>query len=155
MFPEGTVRVPISDVIESSELSTPLKRAYKSAVNVVNAAEWSASAVLCRRLLEGVTKAVLPEDEQKLPLAKQLLELPKHRDLAKPILELADAVRKGGNLGAHFDLEKEPDREVGTLMLELCEDLLQYLFVLPTRIQNLHERIERLGARDDHDDGER
>jgi len=154
MFPAGKVRTPISDVLENAELSLPLKNAYKSAVNVVNTAEWNASAVLCRRLLEGITKAVLPPELQKLPLAKQLAELPKHRDLAKPLLELAHAVRKGGNLGAHFDLEKEPDQHVSTLMLELCEDLLQYLFVLPVRIQELHTKIEGLGGNDASSDSD-
>ncbi|MTW10740.1 DUF4145 domain-containing protein [Pseudoduganella eburnea] len=146
MFPAGRVRTPISEVLENSELSDPLKGAYKSTVNVINSAEWNASAVLCRRLLEGITKTILPVELQKLSLHKQLSELPKHRDLAGPILELADAVRKGGNLGAHFDLEKEPDQHVATLMLELCEDLLQYLFVLPVRIQELHENIKKLGG---------
>ena len=146
MFPAGKVRAPSADVLDHTELSEPLKNAYKSAVNVVNSREWNAAAVLCRRLLEGITKSILPPEVQKQSLAKQLAALPNHRDLGKPLLELADAIRKGGNLGAHFDLEKEPDEQVATLMLELCEDLMQYLFALPLRIEELHKKIEALGS---------
>ena len=61
-----------------------------------------------------------------------------------PLRELADAVRKGGNLGAHFDVDNEPDEQLASVMLDLCEDLLEYLFVLPKRIDDLHSRIESL-----------
>ena len=62
-------------------------------------------------------------------------------------MTIANAIRKGGNLGAHFDLEKEPDEKVAALMLELAEELLEYFFVLPERIEHLHETIERLGGK--------
>jgi len=132
------------EVLEHVDLSDGLKNAYRSTINVVNQGEWNASAVLCRRLLEGITKAALPPEAQKGSLAKQLEELPRHKDLAQPLVDLAHAIRLGGNLGAHFDLEREPDEHVATLMLELCEDLLQYLFVLPQRIQELQTKIEKL-----------
>ena len=155
MFPAGSVRTPLLEVLENTELSGPLKSAYTSTINVVNAKEWNAAAVMCRRLLEGIAKTALLLELQKHSLSKQLGELPKHRDLSKPILELADAVRKGGNLGAHFDLEKEPDEHVATLMLELCEDLLQYLFTLPLRIAELHSKIEGLARGGQSPDVER
>jgi hypothetical protein len=151
LYPPGQARSPAPEVLESPQLTDPVKRAYTSAVNVVNGGEWNGGAVLCRRLLEGITKTVLPPEKHNLPLAKQLAELPAHRDLTAPLLELADAIRKGGNLGAHFDLEREPDEHVTSLMLELCEDLLQYLFVLPARIADLHGKIEALGAEQSRD----
>lgn len=145
MFPPSRARVPSAEIMDNNSLAEPLKRAYRSTVNVVNVQEWSATAVMCRRLLEGITKSTLPTDLQKETLAKQLAALPKHVDLGKPLLELAEAVRKGGNFGAHFDLEREPTEQVATLMLELCEDLMEYLFALPSRIDELNGKLQSLG----------
>ena len=94
----------IPEILENEQIGDALKRAYTSTVNVFNSAEWSATAVLTRRLLEGVTKSLLSEEEQKLPLAKQVEKLPSVKDLSAPIMTIANAIRKGGNLGAHFDL---------------------------------------------------
>lgn len=145
MFPAGQARAASREILENEDLGASLKRAYESAVNVLNTKEWSATAVMCRRLLEGIAKAVLPRELHKQPLGKQLESLPAYRSLDKPLTELADVVRRGGNLGAHFELEKEPDEQVATLMLDLCEDLMEYLFTLPTRIDDLHKKIEALG----------
>jgi hypothetical protein len=144
MHPSAQVRVPDTDILDSNRLAEPLKRAYQSAVNVVRVQEWSAAAVTCRRLLEGITKTALPAKLQGEVLARQIEALPQHVDLGKPLLELASAVRKGGNLGAHFSLEEEPTQEVATLMLDLCEDLIEYLFVLPERIADLNVKLESL-----------
>jgi len=145
MYPPAQARVPDSHILASDRLPEPLKRAYRSAVNVVRVQEWNAAAVTCRRLLEGITKTALPEKLQKDVLAKQIEALPKHVDLNKPLLDLAGAVRKGGNLGAHFSLEEEATEEVATLILDLCEDLIEYLFVLPERIDELNIKLKALG----------
>lgn len=137
-------RVPLPEILASGEISEPIQRAYLSAVNVFNSGEWAATAVLTRRLLEGLTKSLLPETT-KLSLAKQVEKLSEVKDLTVPITTIADAIRKGGNLGAHFDLEAEPDQHIAALMVELVEELMQYFYVLPGRIQSLHEQIEKLG----------
>ena len=79
-----------------------------------------------------------------MPLAQQIERLPECAELAKPIVTLAHSLRDGGNLGAHFDLERAPNEEVATLMVELLDDLLEYLFVLPRRIEALNTRIAAL-----------
>ncbi len=137
-------RKAVSEIVDSQDMGDSLQRAYLSAVNVYNASEWNATAVLTRRLLEGVTKSFLDEKDQRLILAKQVEKLPSVKDLNQPIITIADAIRKGGNLGAHFDLEKEANQETAELMLELAEELLEYFYVLPERIQKLHETIEKL-----------
>lgn len=137
-------REPLPEILASENISEPIQRAYLSAVNVFNSGEWAATAVLTRRLLEGLTKSLLPANT-KLSLAKQVAKLSEVKDLAAPITTIADAIRKGGNLGAHFDLEAEPDQHIAALMVELVEELMQYFYVLPGRIQSLHEQIEKLG----------
>lgn len=144
MFPAPQARVPDVDILNSQRLTDSLKRVYQSGFNVIQIQEWNSVAVNCRRLLEGITKTELPPELHKEVLAKQIEALPKHVDLGKPLLELASAVRKGGNLGAHFSLE--PTEEVATLMLDLCEDLIEYLYVLPERINELNLKLEALGS---------
>jgi len=144
VYPAPKVRYPIADIGDLAEFGEVFRRAYESAINVYNLKDWNATAIACRRLLEGMSKTQLPEAEQKLPLARQLQELPKHRDLSKPILLLADAIRKGGNLGAHFDLEREPNEETATLMIELLEYIIEYLFIIPKRVEKFHNEVDRL-----------
>lgn len=144
IYPIPKIRFPMIGTDNAKQFSTKLNRTYHSALNVYNSAEWSATAVVCRKLLEGILKTLLPEEHHYKSLYKQLESLPASIDLTKPILMLADAIRKAGNLGAHFDLEREPDEKIASLMMDLIEYLVEYIFVLPTRIEELHNSIDKL-----------
>lgn len=138
-------RQPLAAIVDNAEIVEPIQRAYLSAVNVFSSGEWSGTAVLTRKLLEGITKVSVPQ-HASLPLAAQVKKLAEGKDLSAPITTLADAIRKGGNLGAHFDLEASPDQNVARLMLDLVEELMEYFYVLPGRIKTLHDEIEKLGT---------
>ncbi|HZW38528.1 MAG TPA: DUF4145 domain-containing protein [Ignavibacteriaceae bacterium] len=144
IFPEPKIKNPMYGTEQSKKFSPMLNRTYHSALNVYNTREWSATAVICRKLLEGILKSLLPNDLENNSIYKQLQSLPSNIDLSEPILMLADAIRKAGNLGAHFDLEKEPDEKIATLMIDLIEYLIEYIYVLPTRIEELHYSINEL-----------
>lgn len=144
IYPGDDTRQPLKGIEEAPDLQDGVKNAYFSTVNVLNAHEWTATAVLCRRVLEGITKSIVPDDYKNKPLASQLKELPNQINLSEPILTLADAIRKGGNLGAHFDIEKEPTEEISSLMVDVLDYLIEYIFILPNRIKNLHDKIEKL-----------
>jgi hypothetical protein len=144
IYPGDEIRHPLKGIEDAENLQRGIKNAYFSTINVLNSREWNATSVLCRRVLEGITKSFIPEDLKNRTLAAQLNELPKHIDLSEPILTLADAIRKGGNLGAHFDTDKEPNDEVAGLMVDVLDYLIEYLFILPNRIKNLHDKIESI-----------
>lgn len=135
------IRAPIDGIESAAKFPERLKREYVSSVNTFNVRQWPAAAVLCRRVLEGLSKTLLPEELHKLPLAQQLQALPSHVDLKDPILKLADGIRKGGNIGAHFDPEREPDQETIEMMLDLLDYIIEYLFILPGRIDKLHGKL--------------
>jgi hypothetical protein len=135
------IRKPVEGIESTDKFPDPLKGAYASAINTFNVRQWTAAAVLCGRVLEGLAKSLMPEDKQNLPLARQLRELPNQVDLEAPILMLADGIRKGRNIGAHFDAEKEPDQETTEMMLDLLDYIIEYLFVLPGRIEGLHNKL--------------
>lgn len=142
IYPHTKRRSSIIDFSKTdSNLSLGLKKAYESTLEVYNHGQWTATSVLVRRLLEGITQDLLPDDKKKHSLNKRLAELPSHLDLQQPILTLADALRKGGNLGAHFDLENTPDKEIATQMMDLIDYLIEYIYILPKQIDNLHQDI--------------
>lgn len=138
------LRQPLEDISRVKEFDESLQRAYAASINVYNAREWTGTAVVCRRTLEDIAKALLPSDQRKLSLALQIEALPRRRDLAKPMLLLSDALKRSGSLGAFFDLEKIPDQHTATLIIDLLEYLIQYLFILPERIQQLHNEVRAL-----------
>lgn len=148
IYPSPQVKVPLSGLKTDETFSAPLMRTYKSLLRVYNAREWNATAILAKKLLEGIIQNVFIDESNRLPLAKQLEKLADLKVLSRPLLGLADGMRHGGGLGAHFELIKEPDNQVAELMLELTEELLEYLFVLPRRIDELHARIEALSKAD-------
>jgi hypothetical protein len=154
IYPEPTLRKKMPEISESPKMSAAMNRSYSSAVNVYNTGEWNATAMACRRLLEGVTATFLPKEKHGLVLAKRLEALPSYISLDRPILTLADAIRKGGNLGAHFDEERETDETTATMMIDLLEYLIQYLFVIPKQIEQLHARIDLQEPQEDHSGAE-
>lgn len=142
--PNDDVRQPLTGIAETNKLEDGLKRAYFSTINVLNAQEWTATTILCKRVLEGITRSIVAEEHKSKNLPAQIRALLTQLDLSKPISTLADAIRKGGTIGAHFDLEKEPDQEISSLMVDLLDDLIEYIFILPGRIQALHDKMEKL-----------
>lgn len=138
------LRQPLADISRVKEFDEALQRAYAASINVYNAREWTGTAVVCRRTLEDIAKALLPADQRKLSLALQIEALPRRRDLARPMLLLSDALKRSGSLGAYFDLEKIPDRHAATLIIDLLEYLIQYLFLIPQRIEHLHNEVRAL-----------
>ena len=62
-------------------------------------------------------------------------------DLAKPLTELAHAIRAGGNLGAHFDEEREPDEQMARQLVELLDYMVNFLYILPKKISEVEQKI--------------
>ncbi len=123
-----------------------IRRAYLETVGVFNAGVWSATATCTRRTLEGLVKEMLLAESSET-LAARIKSLSKSDDLGKPLVTLSDLIREGGNIGAHFDLDKEPDREMACAMLDLLDYLLEYVYGLPAMIENLKKRIAESGER--------
>lgn len=122
-------------------LSGPLARSYDSALKLFNHAEWGPTALTVRHLLEGLSARLLPADKRELPLTRQLEALPRDLDLSKPLQDIAQLMAPDGPFGRHFDDEAAIDKVTAEHMLELTEQLLQYLVVLPGELAELKGRI--------------
>lgn len=134
-------------------LPEPIQRAYRDTVIIYNTGVYSATATLCRRTLEGIVNE-LQEGEQNGNLYNRLEGLSKSLNLATPLITLSHAVRKAGNLGAHYNLEREPDKATVQATIELIEYLLEYVYTLPGRIDKLNAHIDGLGKETPEDEEE-
>lgn len=144
-FPKVYVYPPPGEIktgLERKDLisNERIRKAYIETLSVYNAGIWSASLTLARRTLEGIVTEIKPDG--KGSLAKQLKEL-QVANLDKPLLELTEAVKDGGNFGAHFDPEREPDQAMAEATLELIEYLVEYIYILPAMVKNLQEQISK------------
>ncbi len=141
VHPEPSTRLPLGERITAIEA---VDRAYHSAVNAYNSGLWPSCAVACRRTLEGIIK--VRSDESDGTLFARLQSFFENEDLSEPLIHLTGRIREGGNLGAHFDLEKEPTEEVARMMLDLIEYFLEFLFILPVRSRALEESLGQLDS---------
>lgn len=127
----------------SADIPEQLQRSFISTIDAFNSKNYVATTVGGRRTLEGIFKYLVPEEKRKANLAK-LIEFAKADvDLAAPLSALSHAIRDGGNLGAHFDMEKEPSEALARQMVELLEYLISYLYVLPKQIEKLEQSLGR------------
>ncbi len=127
----------IDELTFDDEVPEQLVRSYRSTIDAYNSKNYSSTAVCCRRTLEGMFKYLLPEGNRKIGLAKAIEEAINSVNFSKPLSSLSHAIRQGGNLGAHFDLDKEPNEDMARSMVELLQYLLSYLYVLPREIEKL------------------
>ncbi|MBP2538143.1 DNA-directed RNA polymerase subunit RPC12/RpoP [Agrobacterium tumefaciens] len=144
MHPPSTNYFPVPETVEL--LPDPLRRALTATIEAYNARIYSAAAVSGRRTLEGIFKYLVPEEKRKQPLAKLIDIVKSERDLSAPLGQLSHAIRNGGNLGAHFDMQHEPDETVARQIVELLCYLISYLYVLPTKIEQLETDLNKSDA---------
>jgi hypothetical protein len=143
-----------SPVVAPEKLeSQALARAYEASLAAYNSGLWAACATSCRRTLEGILHTLLPEAARTGTLFDQLERLPKEVDLSKPLVALANSLRKGGNIAAHFNLDKEPDQSTAQIMLDLLDYLMEYIYALRDKAQELEERLEAVPPPDNQGAG--
>jgi hypothetical protein len=141
MYPQVKNHYPHPDFL--NDLPEPLSRSFVSTVDALNAQNYTATTVCARRTLEGIFKYLVPEEERKKTLVKLIEHTKLNMDLSAPLTFLSHAIREGGNLGAHFDMEKEPNEVMARQMVDLLEYLISYLYVLPKEIKQLEESLSK------------
>lgn len=149
MRPAPAARQPIPG---AGAMPTAVRQAYQDTIDVYNAGVWSGTATLTRRTLEGIVHELLPEDERRGPLAQQLRSLASSEsvDLAQPLITLSNALKEGGNIGAHFDLTRTTDRATAAAMLDLIDYLIEYIYTLPGMIEELNRKVQQLDQEPDN-----
>ena len=122
-------------------LAPPLARSYDSALKLFNHAECGPAALTIQHLLEVMAARLLGADKREQPLTRQLEALSRDVDLARPLQDIAHLMAPDGAFGRHFDDETTIDKVTAEHLLELAEQLLHYLVVLPGEMSDLKSRI--------------
>lgn len=126
---------------ESESIPPSIRRALIAAIDSYNFGIYPGTAAAARRALEGMFKYLAPEADDKTPLHDLIETVKKNPTLAEPLTNLSHLVRAGGNLGAHFNLEREPSEALARHMVELVDYFFAYLYVLPTKIKELEAEL--------------
>ena len=136
-------RHPIHQIEHLPDIPQDLIRAYRSALNVYQSRENSATAVMSKRVIESILKHFLGEKGKAQPLSQQLEILPEHVNLAKPIQSLSQLLAADSSMDKMLELEKEMDDETTALVMDLLESLIEYLFILPGKIDVTTNKISK------------
>ena len=122
-------------------LSGSLGRTYDSALKHYNHGDWGTTALTVRHLLEGLATRLLTDAHRDEPLTVRLETLPQDVDLSAPLQDIADFLAPTGILGRQFYDETSIDQTTAQQLLELAEQLVAYLVVLPGTMAELKSRI--------------
>ena len=139
--PDPVGRNAIDGVGYLESLSAPLGRAYQSALKHYNQAEWGAAALTIRHLLEGLATRLLTDTHPDAPLPRQLETLTQGVDLAAPLEDIAQLLAPDGVFGKQLQDPTSIEHDTVRQLLELTEQLIAYLVVLPGAMAELKGRI--------------
>lgn len=134
---------PLNQIEHLPRIPEELVRAYRSAVSVHHTKENTATAVLAKRVIENILRHFLAEKSHSLTLEQQFKSLHENIDLVKPVSSLSPLMAPEGALHKMLELETELDDEMAELIMDLLENMIQYLFVLPGKIEMTHDHIEK------------
>ncbi|MGG2093336.1 hypothetical protein AB1283_11570 [Bacillus sp. S13(2024)] len=143
IYSPSDLRDPLDQLERNKHIPIDLVRAYRSTLNVSQSKDNSATAVLSKQVLESVLKHFLGEKSNGQSLSQQFEQLPKNIDLTKPIQDVGNLVHPESPFYGMLELKQEIDDESVTLLTELLEVLIEYLFVLPEKIESVHDKIEQ------------
>jgi hypothetical protein len=96
--------------------------------------------------LEGIVGGLVSGAKPSDTLAQKIRELGNSVDLSKPLIDLSNAVRHGGNIGVHFDEDGEADEELARAALDLVDYLMEYVYTLPGMVEDLNKRVLSSGG---------
>ena len=115
----------------------PIRAAFAEARACYNEAKaYTACAIMCRKVLEGVCES---HGASKGTLAQRLKQLSDSGQLDKRLFEWTDAMRLVGNEAAH-DVNITVSREDASDLLDLAEAVAEYLYTIKEKFESFSKR---------------
>ena len=139
--PDPVGRNPMDGAEFLASLSAPLARTYDCALKYYNQGDWGTAALTIRHLLEGLATRLLTDTHPEASLPRQLETLTQGVDLAAPLEDIADLLAPDGAFGKEFSDTTSIEQTTAEQLLELTEQLVAYLVVLPGTMAELKRRI--------------
>ena len=121
--------------------SAPLDRTYDTVLKHYNAGDWGTAALTTRYLLEGLATRLMTDTHEGVPLSSPLEILSKGVELSAPLDDIADMLAPDGVFGREFTDATSIDQDTAQHLLELTEQLIAYLVVMPGTMADLKARI--------------
>lgn len=131
-----SVLYPPPDNRVNPNLPTPLKLAYREAISCFNSKAYTATAIMCRKTLEGIC---VEHGVKGNNLVANLKELKDKGIIESRLYEWADALRISGNEAAH-DVKITTSPEDAQDILEFTNALLEYIFTFRDRFEQFKQR---------------
>ncbi len=131
-----TVLYPPKENPVNANLPARLKSAYSEAISCFNSRAYTATAVMCRKTLEGICGEHGAKGNN---LVQNLKELRDKGIIENRLFEWADALRISGNEAAH-DLAITTSSEDARDILEFTSALLEYVFTFRDKFEKFKKR---------------
>ena len=132
----NNVLYPPEDNRVNPRLPIPLQSAYREAISCFKAKAYTATAVMCRKTLEGIC---VEHGVRGNNLVSNLKRLKDKGIIENRLFEWADALRISGNEAAH-DVEVTISPEDARDILEFTSALLEYIFTFRDRFEEFKKR---------------
>lgn len=116
----------------------PVKKAYSEAFACFKAKAYTATAIMCRKTLEGICAE---HNIKRKVLADSLNELKKQGIIESRLFDWADMLRISGNEAAH-DLAVTVPADDARDILEFTNALLEYVFTFKDKFEQYKKRKE-------------
>ncbi|MBI1813557.1 MAG: DUF4145 domain-containing protein [Deltaproteobacteria bacterium] len=127
----------------SSQIPNELRRSFREAIRCQESGHYLATALMCRRTLEGICAHHLGTVRN---LSTSLKELHKKNVIDDRLFEWASALRDDGNLAAH-DMNARISHEDAEDLVDFSEAILDYVFVLRDRFETYKGRRAKRGKK--------
>ncbi len=137
IYPRPTVNARLVDV---SAIPVSIRKEYETTLSVQGISS-NACAVMARRTLEAIAQY---EKAPGKTLSDKVDNLLKFDRIPRLLADVAHLGRQIGNLGAHFDEEDVTEIDI-EIMLEFLESILEYLYVIPEKVDVVKARLNKSG----------
>lgn len=116
----------------------------KTAQDIYFSGNLMASNVLIKTAIETIFEDFLPLGNSSGNLTTMIRDSISTINHNEPLAQLVSSTAKQGDLYELFNKHHDTDKETAEALMELLETLITYLYVLPHRFQDIHEKISSI-----------